>query len=109
MIPHLPARFQLALEYTDLLSANPIWLGRKGLVYFTRSGHLILAHRCLPARVRYYSVSQAEPYGLRSASISVPPGRFGDVFDRYLVRVENFARRTAWSLTPITSRRTIHR
>lgn len=84
-----PARIT---EYTDLLSANPIWLGRtKGVGVISPEAAISysLTGGCLRGSGINYDVRKAEPYLVYDRlDFEVPLGQFGDVFDRYLVRVE---------------------
>lgn len=84
-----PARI---IEYTDLLSANPIWLGRtKGVGVISPEAAISysLTGGCLRGSGINYDVRKAEPYLVYDQlDFEVPLGQYGDVFDRYLVRVE---------------------
>lgn len=79
-------------EYTDLLSANPIWLARtKGVGVITPEAAISysLTGACLRGSGINYDVRKADPYLVYDQlDFEVPLGQFGDVFDRYLVRVE---------------------
>lgn len=79
-------------EYTDLLSANPIWLGRTkgvGIISPEAAISYSLTGGCLRGSGINYDVRKAEPYLVYDRlDFEVPLGQFGDVFDRYLVRVE---------------------
>ena len=79
-------------EYTDLLSANPIWLARTkgvGIISPEAAISYSLTGACLRGSGINYDVRKAEPYLVYDRmDFEVPLGQFGDVFDRYLVRVE---------------------
>jgi NADH dehydrogenase I D subunit len=79
-------------EYTDLLSANPIWLARTkgvGIISPEAAISYSLTGACLRGSGINYDVRKAEPYCVYDRlDFEVPLGQFGDVFDRYLVRVE---------------------
>lgn len=79
-------------EYTDLLSANPIWLSRtKGVGIITPEAAISysLTGACLRGSGINYDVRKAEPYLVYDRlDFEVPLGQYGDVFDRYLVRTE---------------------
>src|SRR5699024_3974277 len=79
-------------EYTDLLSANPIWLGRtKGVGVISPEAAISysLTGACLRGSGINYDVRKAEPYLVYDRlDFEVPLGEFGDVYDRYLVRME---------------------
>ena len=84
-----PSRMQ---DYDDLLTANPIWLNRtKGIgiitpedaVAYSLTGPLIRASGIA------YDIRRARPYLLYDrVDWEVPIGENGDVYDRYLVRME---------------------
>jgi NADH-quinone oxidoreductase subunit D len=79
-------------EYTDILSANPIWLNRTkgvGIISPEAAISYSLTGACLRGSGINYDVRKAEPYLVYDRlDFEVPLGEFGDVFDRYLVRVE---------------------
>lgn len=79
-------------EYTDLLTANPIWLARtKGVGVITPEAatSYSLTGACLRGSGINYDIRKADPYLVYDQlDFEVPLGQFGDVFDRYLVRVE---------------------
>ena len=84
-----PSRQQ---EYADLLSENPIWLTRtKGVGIITPEAAISysLTGACLRGSGINYDVRKAEPYCIYDRlDFEVPLGEFGDVYDRYLVRME---------------------
>jgi NADH dehydrogenase I D subunit len=84
-----PARQQ---EYADILSENPIWLTRtKGIGIITPEAAISysLTGACLRGSGINYDVRKAEPYCIYDRlDFEVPLGEFGDVYDRYLVRME---------------------
>jgi NADH dehydrogenase I D subunit len=84
-----PSRQQ---EYADLLSANPIWLTRtKGVGIITPEAAVSysLTGACLRGSGINYDVRKAEPYCVYDRlDFEVPLGQHGDVYDRYLVRME---------------------
>jgi NADH-quinone oxidoreductase subunit D len=79
-------------EYEDLLTDNPIWLGRTvGVGVITEEE--CLAHGItgpiLRATGRAWDLRKAFPYsGIDRYEFDVPIRLNGDVYDRYLVRVE---------------------
>jgi NADH dehydrogenase I D subunit len=79
-------------EYSDLLDANPIWLARtKGVGVITPEAALSygLTGACLRGSGINYDIRKAEPYLVYDRlDFEVPLGTHGDVFDRYLVRME---------------------
>jgi NADH-quinone oxidoreductase subunit D len=79
-------------EYTDILNANPIWLNRTkgvGIISPEAAISYSLTGACLRGSGINYDVRKAEPYLVYDRlDFEVPLGQFGDVFDRYLVRVE---------------------
>jgi NADH-quinone oxidoreductase subunit D len=79
-------------EYTDILSANPIWLQRTkgvGIISPEAAISYSLTGACLRGSGINYDVRKAEPYLVYDRlDFEVPLGQFGDTFDRYLVRVE---------------------
>jgi len=79
-------------DYADLLSANPIWLARtKGVGIITPEAAISysLTGACLRGSGINYDVRKAEPYCVYDRlDFEVPIGVHGDVYDRYLVRME---------------------
>ena len=84
-----PARQQ---EYVDLLDANPIWLARTkgvGIISPEAAVSYSLTGACLRGSGVNYDIRKAMPYSSTTGSISkCRSGTHGDVFDRYLVRME---------------------
>jgi NADH-quinone oxidoreductase subunit D len=76
-----PARQQ---EYADLLTANPIWMARtKGVGVITPEA--AISYSLTGA----YDIRKAMPYAVYDRlDFEVPLGQHGDVYDRYLVRME---------------------
>lgn len=79
-------------EYSDLLDANPIWMARtKGVGVISPEAALSygLTGACLRGSGINYDIRKAEPYLVYDRlDFEVPLGTHGDVFDRYLVRME---------------------
>ena len=85
----LPGRLD---EYDDLLQNNPIWLDR------TQGVGVITADECraygitgptLRSAGVDWDLRKAFPYcGLETYDFEVPVGTYGDVYDRYRIRVE---------------------
>jgi NADH-quinone oxidoreductase subunit D len=79
-------------EYADLLSANPIWMARtKGVGVITPEAAISysLTGACLRGSGINYDIRKAMPYSVYDRlDFDVPLGQHGDVFDRYLVRME---------------------
>ncbi|MBX5443865.1 MAG: NADH dehydrogenase (quinone) subunit D [Sphaerobacter sp.] len=79
-------------EYEDLLSANPIWLARTrgvGVIEPDVAINYGLTGACLRGSGVNYDVRKAQPYLLYDRiDFEVPLGTQGDVYDRYLVRME---------------------
>jgi NADH-quinone oxidoreductase subunit D len=79
-------------EYQDLLTKNPIYVKRtKGVGALTRDEAIGLGLVGPLARASgvAYDVRRAFPYlGYETFDFEVPVGSAGDVFDRYLVRIE---------------------
>ncbi|MGH2549811.1 MAG: NADH dehydrogenase (quinone) subunit D [Thermomicrobiales bacterium] len=93
MIRHFLEIFPLRQkEYSDLLDANPIWLARtKGVGVITPEAALSygLTGACLRGSGINYDIRKADPYLVYDRlDFEVPLGTHGDVFDRYLVRME---------------------
>ncbi|HET9015659.1 MAG TPA: NADH dehydrogenase (quinone) subunit D [Thermomicrobiaceae bacterium] len=81
-------------EYSDLLSANPIWLSRTrgvGVIEPDVALSYGLTGACLRGSGINYDVRKAQPYLFYDRmDFEVPLGTHGDVYDRYLVRMEEF-------------------
>ena len=79
-------------EYVGILDANPIWLARtKGVGVITQEAALsyALTGACLRGSGINYDIRKAMPYLVYDRfDFEVPLGTHGDVFDRYLVRME---------------------
>ena len=78
-------------ELETLLSANPIWRDRtQGIGVITGEDCLALgvSGPCLRASGIDYDVRKTNPYsGYENYEFYVALGKFGDVYDRYLVRI----------------------
>lgn len=79
-------------EYADLLSANPIWIARTrgvGVIEPEAALSYGLTGACLRGSGINYDVRKAQPYSVYDRiDFDVPLGTHGDVYDRYLVRME---------------------
>jgi NADH-quinone oxidoreductase subunit D len=79
-------------EYEALLSANPIWLSRTrgvGVIEPEAAIRYSLTGACLRGSGINYDVRKATPYLFYDRmEFDVPLGTHGDVYDRYLVRME---------------------
>jgi NADH-quinone oxidoreductase subunit D len=79
-------------EYADLLSANPIWLARTrgvGIIEPQAAIDWSLTGACLRGSGINYDIRKAQPYLVYDRmDFEVPLGTKGDVYDRYLVRME---------------------
>ncbi len=79
-------------EYEELLSANPIWLARTrgvGVIEPEAAISYGLTGACLRGSGVNYDIRKANPYLLYDRiNFEVPLGTHGDVYDRYLVRME---------------------
>jgi NADH-quinone oxidoreductase subunit D len=79
-------------EYEALLSANPIWLSRTrgvGVIEPEAAVSYSLTGACLRGSGINYDVRKATPYLFYDRiDFEVPLGTRGDVYDRYLVRME---------------------
>lgn len=79
-------------EYVDLLSANPIWLARTrgvGIIEPQDAIDWSLTGACLRGSGVNYDIRKAQPYLVYDRmDFEVPLGTHGDVYDRYLVRME---------------------
>jgi len=84
-----PARLQ---EYEDLLTKNPIWLKRTrgiGVISAEDAINLGLTGPSLRACGVKWDLRKANPYsGYENFRFFIPTGTHGDVYDRYLVRLE---------------------
>jgi NADH-quinone oxidoreductase subunit D len=97
-------------EYEDLLTKNQIWIKRtKGVGVLTKEEALDFGLVGPMARATGlpYDVRRAFPYlGYETYDFEVPIGTAGDVYDRYLVRVEemrqsaSIARQALGRITP---------
>jgi NADH dehydrogenase I D subunit len=79
-------------DYEAILDANPIWLSRTrgiGVIEPEVAIAYGLTGACLRGSGVNYDVRKAQPYLLYDRiDFEVPLGSHGDVFDRYLVRME---------------------
>src|SRR3954468_15104286 len=79
-------------EYADLLDGNPIWMARtKGVGVITPEAAISysLTGACLRGSGINYDIRKAMPYSVYDQlDFEVPLGQHGDVYDRYLVRME---------------------
>jgi NADH-quinone oxidoreductase subunit D len=79
-------------EYADLLSANPIWVARTrgvGIIEPDAALDYGLTGACLRGSGINYDIRKAQPYLIYDRiDFDVPLGTHGDVYDRYLVRME---------------------
>ena len=84
-----PSRQQ---EYDDILTANPIWLARTkdiGVITPEAAISYALTGACLRGSGVNYDIRTAMPYLVYDRlDFEVPLGTRGDVYDRYLVRME---------------------
>jgi NADH dehydrogenase I D subunit len=84
-----PSRQQ---EYDDILTANPIWLARTkdvGVITPNDAISYALTGACLRGSGVNYDIRKAMPYAIYDRlDFEVPLGTRGDVYDRYLVRME---------------------
>jgi NADH dehydrogenase I D subunit len=84
-----PSRQQ---EYVDILDANPIWIARtKGIGVISPAAAIsyALTGACLRGSGINYDIRKAMPYCIYDRlDFEVPLGQHGDVYDRYLVRME---------------------
>ncbi len=100
-IPHfLPAQIrdfckvfpQRQQEYVDILTANPIWIARTkdvGVISAQQAIDYCLTGACLRGSGVNYDIRKAMPYLVYDRlDFEVPLGTHGDVYDRYLVRME---------------------
>jgi len=88
-IDYLPAKID---EYERLLTHNPIWLDRtQGVGVMTREEAVnwSLSGPALRASGVDFDFRKKRPYsGYENFEFDVPVGKNGDVYDRYLMRVE---------------------
>ncbi|CAN5578824.1 NADH dehydrogenase (quinone) subunit D [soil metagenome] len=81
-------------EYETLLSANPIWMARTkdvGVITPEAAISYALTGACLRGSGVNYDIRKAMPYLVYDRlDFEVPLGTKGDVYDRYLVRMEEF-------------------
>jgi NADH-quinone oxidoreductase subunit D len=83
---------KMQAEYETLLSSNPIWLSRTrgvGVIEPEAAISYSLTGACLRGSGINYDVRKATPYLYYDRmEFDVPLGTRGDVYDRYLVRME---------------------
>ncbi len=89
IVETIPARIQ---DYEDLLAENPIWLSR------TKGVGVITAEECLAYGITGpilrstgvdWDLRKAFPYsGIDQYEFDVPTGTNGDVYDRFVIRME---------------------
>jgi NADH-quinone oxidoreductase subunit D len=88
-IDYLPAKID---EYERLLTHNPIWLDRtQGVGVMTREEAInwSLSGPALRASGVDFDFRKKRPYGgYENFEFDIPVGKNGDVYDRYLMRVE---------------------
>ena len=88
-VDYIPAKID---EYERLLTNNPIWLDRtQGVGVMTREQAInwSLSGPALRASGVDFDFRKKRPYsGYENFEFNVPTGKNGDVYDRYLVRVE---------------------
>jgi len=95
-VPHVRKfleEFPKALgEYQNLLTKNRIWMKRTigvGVLSAEQAIDLCLTGPALRGSGVRYDVRKAKPYsGYETYDFEVPTGRNGDVYDRYLCRIE---------------------
>ncbi len=79
-------------DYEKLLTDNPIWIDRTqgiGVVEPEEAITLALSGPCLRGSGVNYDVRKAMPYsGYENYEFNVPLGEHGDVYDRYIIRVQ---------------------
>ena len=93
MIEKLLEEFPAAQQdWEDLLSENPIWLARTrgvGVIEPEAALDYGLTGACLRGSGINYDIRKAQPYLIYDRlEFEVPIGTNGDVYDRYLVRME---------------------
>ena len=85
-------------EYEDLLTRNQIWLKRtRGVGVVSKADHMSygLVGPIARAAGIAYDVRRTFPYlGYESYDFDIPVGTAGDVYDRYLVRMEEMRQST---------------
>ena len=90
-LDYLPRRLD---EYEALLTNNPIWLDRTkdiGVVDAQTALEWALTGPTLRGSGVNYDLRKAQPYsGYEEYDFEVPLGANGDVYDRYLVRMQEF-------------------
>jgi NADH-quinone oxidoreductase subunit D len=100
----IPADFEIAVrrflrmfpgrikQYETLLTKNPIWLERTkniGKITAEQAIGLSLTGPIARGSGVAYDVRKAQPYsGYEQYEFDIPTGTHGDVYDRYLVRIE---------------------
>lgn len=79
-------------EYSDILTQNPIWIARTrgvGIIEPEAAISYGLTGACLRGSGINYDIRKAQPYLIYDRlDFEVPIGTRGDVYDRYLVRME---------------------
>jgi NADH-quinone oxidoreductase subunit D len=87
----LPSRLD---EYAALLTNNPIWLDRTKNIGVIDGGTALawgMTGPALRGSGVLYDVRKAMPYcGYEHYEFAIPFGKNGDVYDRYLVRMQEF-------------------
>jgi NADH-quinone oxidoreductase subunit D len=85
----MPARID---QYEDLLTGNPIWMGRiKGVGYLSKEDAIALGVTGPPARASGvdWDLRRDMPYcGYERFKFAVPVSTIGDVWARYVVRIQ---------------------
>jgi NADH-quinone oxidoreductase subunit D len=100
----IPVEFEIAVrrflrmfpgrikQYEALLTKNPIWMDRTqniGKISAVDAINMSLTGPVLRGSGVAYDVRKAQPYsGYEQYDFMIPTGTHGDVYDRYLVRVE---------------------
>ncbi len=100
----IPAEFEIAVrrflrmfpgrikQYETILTKNPIWLDRTrniGKITAEQAVSMSVTGPVLRATGVAYDVRKAQPYsGYEQYDFNIPTGTHGDVYDRYLVRLE---------------------
>lgn len=79
-------------QYETILTKNPIWLDRTrniGKISSEQAIAMSISGPVLRATGVPYDVRKAQPYsGYEQYDFNIPTGTHGDVYDRYLVRME---------------------
>jgi NADH dehydrogenase I D subunit len=93
MIENFLATFPKAMQdFVDLLEDNPIWIARTrgvGVIEPDVALDYSLTGACLRGSGINYDIRKAQPYLIYDRlDFEVPLGTQGDVYDRYLVRME---------------------